>query len=339
MSENKDYHHSTTTSFAGHQLDAIKHKSEDKHIVNVRHPMHHTVIHSTEPHKTQAEALLAAKQWIHLSSPESFRSRRGGRLFKAEEDVIAEYMAKSDEWKKVPKVEHEAAHVKAPTTSQYKIKQAAKPHPRDMYPHNPTPQDHVEHKDKIDKTHKILSELKPEHKEVLERHHGLNGHEPHTHEQAQKAMGLTPGNHRGLLNRAEREFRNQANKQKINPHNESHSGIFKAEEDAIKEYMMKSEKLSPEQAAHKLKISSARGGHVEKYPHEGTGEATFKDRHSEFHTRRSGEEDDDHPDFTGHKGLHDRVEKWKHKNGASHLDHQVYTHEKGIFSVNFSHKK
>jgi len=96
MSENKDYHHSTTTSFAGHQLDATKHKSEDKHIVNVRHPQYHAVIHSTEPHKTQAEAILAAKQWVHVSSPEAFRSQRGGRLFKAEEEAIAAHFSKRD---------------------------------------------------------------------------------------------------------------------------------------------------------------------------------------------------------------------------------------------------
>jgi hypothetical protein len=96
MSENKDYHHKKATSFAGHQVDLTEHKEGGKHIAQVRHPQWHAVIHSTEPHDSQDKALLAAKQWIHTSSPEAYRSRRGGNLFKAEEDAIKEHFSKRD---------------------------------------------------------------------------------------------------------------------------------------------------------------------------------------------------------------------------------------------------
>jgi hypothetical protein len=82
------HHHRKATKFAGHQIDLTEHKDGGRHKAAVRHPEYHEVIHTTAEHKSQNEALLAAKQWIHTTSPQAYRSRRGGNLFKAECDAI-----------------------------------------------------------------------------------------------------------------------------------------------------------------------------------------------------------------------------------------------------------
>jgi len=99
MEENKDYRHHSTHSFAGHQVNVAKHKEENKYVAYVRHPQWHEIIHTTEPHESEQKAHHAAKQWVDLSSPQAYRSRRGGNLHKAEEDCIKEYSLKTRQTK------------------------------------------------------------------------------------------------------------------------------------------------------------------------------------------------------------------------------------------------
>jgi hypothetical protein len=89
---NEDYRHSKATSYSKHQIDLQEHKDGGKHIASVRHPFTHEVMHTTDAHDSQDKALLTAKQWIHIKSPLARLSQRGGKLFKAEEDSIQEFM-------------------------------------------------------------------------------------------------------------------------------------------------------------------------------------------------------------------------------------------------------
>lgn len=95
MSENKEYHHSSVHSFAGHQIDVSSHKEEaGKHIASVRHPQNHSILHTTEPQATKERALVEAKKWVHSSSPQAYRSRRELKIFKSEEDSIKDFVSK-----------------------------------------------------------------------------------------------------------------------------------------------------------------------------------------------------------------------------------------------------